>query len=450
MGDSNPTPGAGPDPAPKGNTTQKVTVVAVITALAALVTALNKDALWKFVGDRIQSQQQAEANFNAELKNVVALLEATPPPPTETIRISVGTAYGYATKPELKCKVVNVIYNTRDQTLYAKIAPVEFLEDANGFKGKCQQQLKELAALFESKGGIVRSDSPATEASNAQSTRLHIASEKVLTNTTAVGAEGWAYLGKSDGHGNLTDPSTRSITQTRAAGRVTATQPLTLRSAPKPADSDTESMLVGRVPSGAVLEVGDVKEYAEPVRPGSPPAGYLGAHVKLVEKGAAAASQLTAPRRTLARAVRGGRAPVAALASDCPPFPQSNSLHGPRQRWVYVGQKADKSNNDAFIDGTSRLTTKCVPRDGAVARTTQQLKVLVGPDPHDPPGVRPNGDALTAGTSILVVGDVAGYGFDATADPKFCDRDPQPRRSDPPIPAGHEKRYCVYIPFNQV
>ena len=24
------------------------------------------------------------------------------------------------------------------------------------------------------------------------------------------------------------------------------------------------------------------------------------------------------------------------------------------------------------------------------------------------------------------------------------------RRVDPPIPAGHEKRYCVYIPFSQV
>jgi hypothetical protein len=449
MGDSNPTPGAGPDPAPKGNTTQKVTIVAVITALATLVTALNRDALWKFVGDRIQSRAAAEAQFNTELQKVVAMLEATPPPPTETIRISVGNVYSNANKPELKCKVVNVIYNTRDQTLYAKIAPVEFLEDANGFKGKCQQQLQELAKLFVDKGGVVRSDSPVTDASNAQSTRLHIASEKVLTNTTAVGADGWAYLGKSDGHGNLPDSATRTIKETRAAGRVTATQDLTLRSAPKPADSDTETMIVGRVPSGAVLEVGELKEYLEAVRPGSPPAGYLWAHVKLVEKGAAAASRLTAPRRTLARAVRGGRAPVAALASDCPPFPQTNSLHGPRQRWVYVGQKADNSNNDAFIDNTSRLTAKCVPRDGALTRTTQQLKVYVGSDPHYP-GVKPNGEALTAGTSIQVVGDVAGYGFDASADPKFCDRDPQPRRTDPPIPAGHEKRYCVYVAFNQV
>ena len=81
-----------------------------------------------------------------------------------------------------------------------------------------------------------------------------------------------------------------------------------------------------------------------------------------------------------------------------------------------------------------------------MVRAKQDLKVFVGKDPHWP-GVTPQGGIIAAGTDIRVVGDIAGYPFDATSDPNFCDRNPRPQKSLVPVPLGHRKWYCVYVPF---
>jgi hypothetical protein len=97
--------------------------------------------------------------------------------------------------------------------------------------------------------------------------------------------------------------------------------------------------------------------------------------------------------------------------------------------------------------GTTRLNTSCIPRDGQVVRAARDMRVFIGPDPHWP-GVRPQGGVVAAGTDIRIVGDVAGYPFDATANANFCSAIPVPQRVLVPIPAGHQKRYCVYLPFS--
>ena len=253
------------------------------------------------------------------------------------------------------------------------------------------------------------------------------------------------YAGLSDGHGNLIDPAARTIKETRAEGRVTTTHELTLHSVVPNAAIDQPDHTLGRIPVGSELDVLEVKEIAETVTPGSRPAGYVWVRAKLRSKGVGTASLLMIPHRALTRAHR-APAQTFGAGSQCAPYPETNSLHDARQRWIYVGQKT--TGSDQFIAGTSLLDTPCVPRDGAVARLTQQARVFVGRDPHYP-GVRPSGEALTAGTNIQVVGDVAGYPFDAVEDPSFCMRNPPPRRVDRAIPPGH-KRYCVYVPFNPI
>jgi hypothetical protein len=130
----------------------------------------------------------------------------------------------------------------------------------------------------------------------------------------------------------------------------------------------------------------------------------------------------------------------------CPPFHQHNSLHNAAQRWIFVGEKQGPSST-SFLPGTSTVNTNCIPRDGTIVRATRDLKVLVGKDPHWP-GVTPQGQFLAAGTPIQIVGDISGYPYDATANPDFCRHDPTPQRDLIAFPTGHQKRYCVYIPFN--
>jgi len=59
---------------------------------------------------------------------------------------------------------------------------------------------------------------------------------------------------------------------------------------------------------------------------------------------------------------------------------------------------------------------------------------------------------LAAGTQVQIVGDISGFPFDATANPGFCNMlpAPKPQRTYVPIPQGHQKRYCVYLPFNGI
>jgi hypothetical protein len=132
-------------------------------------------------------------------------------------------------------------------------------------------------------------------------------------------------------------------------------------------------------------------------------------------------------------------------SSACPSYTQHNSLHGRNQLWVLAGE-TDNANRNAFLPGTSRVNTNCIPRDGQLVRATQSLRIFIGADPHYP-GVSPQGGIVAAGTEIRVVGDVAGYPFDATANPGFCNQVPVPQKNLTPIPAGHRKHYCVYLPF---
>jgi|SRR5580700_653074 hypothetical protein len=134
---------------------------------------------------------------------------------------------------------------------------------------------------------------------------------------------------------------------------------------------------------------------------------------------------------------------------NCPPLRQNSSLHSAKQLWVWVGEKPDTNKSDAFVPGTSRINNPCIPRDGETVQAVKDLPVFVGSDPYYP-GVHPQGGIVVAGAQFRVVGDVSGYPFDATADPGFCGGNPPPSKSKalPVIPAGHIKRYCVYLPIS--
>lgn len=147
----------------------------------------------------------------------------------------------------------------------------------------------------------------------------------------------------------------------------------------------------------------------------------------------------------LQRARRLAGAVAVNTSASCPAYTQHNSLHGQGQLWVLAGETND-ANRNAFLPGTSRVNTNCIPRDGQLVRATQSLRIFVGTDPHYP-GVRPQGGVVAAGIEIRVVGDVAGYPFDATANPGFCNQVPAPQKNLVAVPAGHQKHYCVYVPF---
>ncbi len=449
-------PGLGPNRGPNANLPRNIAVfVAVLGALAGFIAALNPPACYAFVTSMFQfvrtpsvaNEQKFETAFNAVLKQLLIK-----PPDVDNLRQTIGVAYDTAAKPEWKCRVVNVVINTGDQTLSLKIAPVGIYEDYQhaDLPKRCAEELRTLAKMIEASdtfGPFVQGSSSDAPAQTAQDdkriTHLKIAADAIVAQQTPLGTTGWVYVGRTDPTGQLT--LSRIIAEDRAKGRVTTLHDMSIRSAAPSSPETVSGTVVGRIPAGSKLSVISVKQVTQRVASGSP-GSYLWALVSLVFRGPGETRVTAVSHRTRVRAVHAWPRFVAYVA-PCPLYPETNSLHGPTQRWIYVGQKVDGS--DEFLAQTSHLDTQCVPRDGAVARVTQRAKVFVGRDPHWP-GVTPTGQVVVAGTNVQVVGDVAGYGFDASDDPTFCDRDPQPRQRDPRIQSGHEKRYCVYIPFNPI
>ena len=159
-----------------------VSIVALLGAVTALVAVLNKDALIGLVRAQIEYRHQVdaearrkadEAQHKAEdtLRIAIIMVHATPPPPPpDLVRQSVADAFAAAPTTEMKCRVVDVVINVEDQTLYARITPVEFIQSAPTFKGQCEQQLKQLAEMILAKGAFVPSTSVATKATDTHST----------------------------------------------------------------------------------------------------------------------------------------------------------------------------------------------------------------------------------------------------------------------------------------
>ena len=361
---------------PKPMSTNVAAIVALIGAVAGLIAVMNRGPLGKLIADLwtqpVVARQEAQKKFDDAYNVVLALIKATPPPRANMVRESVGVAYDYAKGDDsLKCKVVNIIINYGDQTVAVQFVPVEFARDVDqGTTPRyCAGDVHKLAILYKSKGAYV--SSRASNLNDQRTTALNVATEKVIADDTTAGTKGWMYIGRSDGHGNLSDPATRMIKESRAEGRITTTRALTLY-AVVPVASEDQVNPVGRVRTGSVLDVLDVKDVAEVVQEGSPPAAYTWARVKIVSQGATSTSMRTPTRRVLVRSP----AIVTASAHRCAPFPETNSRHGASQRWVYVGQKV--YGDDAFVRGTSLLDTPCVPRDGMAARVLQQTRVFVG------------------------------------------------------------------------
>jgi hypothetical protein len=410
---------------------EKIIVAGVLAIFAC-------GAFWAFVTKVFDNRNAPQLNFETAYNAMLDSLKIKPPD-YDRDRRDVGTAYDLAIQPPWKCRVVHVVVNSTAMTI--RITPIAVYDDfkRNALPNECADELKALALALTKTPAFAPYLGATSPSEDQRNTQLHELADGLNAKRTAAGTQGWAYLGRSDSTGHLT--AARLVAQTLPRGQLTATHDISLTKAPPPRADADPGKPVGRALVGSTFRVLSVRQLAE-ASSGKSTGSYTWALVTLQTKGSSTAvSFLQHGRRVPTRERAHSR--VVALFAGCQAFAETNSLHSPTQRWIYVGQKID---SNSFVASSSKLDTPCVPRDGAVARVTQSTKVYVGSDPHWP-GVRPNGQALLAGTNVQVVGDVSGYPFDATSDPGFCERDPQPQRKYSSIPAGHQKRYCVYIPF---
>jgi hypothetical protein len=393
---------------------------------------------------------ELQTSFNA---GIADLENSVTSKPSDTLELRVKAAEAYrraAAGPpnrtlDWKCQVVDMIYSASDPDI-AQATPLDAYTDYdNSALTKCADKVFDLALLDWD--AFLRLKAQSDGALARQRLIKYVVAKGTTSNVV-----GWTYIGQADSNLAYTikyikEPTANMGQTVTISSILSDEQGVPLHDLPPSPTNLDQGGIAGFLPEGSRATILDIRKVEER-RKGAQSAYLVFAKAKVVavEPLSAIATNRGDARLRLARRVRY----TVALASPpprCPAYAQHNSLHSNTQLWVYVGEKpAAGDSGDAFVGGTSRVNTGCIPRDGQVVRATQDLKVLKGSDPHWP-GVIPQGGVVAAGTDIRVVGDVSGYPFDATLDPAFCNRDPAPQRTLAPVPDGHKKLYCVYVPF---
>jgi hypothetical protein len=427
-----------------------VAVAATVAILGAIAGVLQ--FLPATTTQIIDVVNRPKASFDDGMQQLETGLKS-PQPSVLVVRTTAAEAYrragqawfGRAT--DWKCQVVDLFYNEMDPIL-SEAMPLAAYSDYEAAKlTPCDAHVFTVATLDWNTFLTLKAQSDG-------STQRLEAIRHVVAQGTKAQVVGWAYLGELDSKGRYTikyihEPAANVGDTVTTASEATADGVMLHLFPPAPDDKASRTSIggiAGFLPDGSkmtILKLGRLPEH----RIGEAD-GYLAfaeARVVSVEPLLASASHRRHRFLQLAERVRGDVA-LAASPATCPVYQQHNSVHGQGQLWVFAGE-TDNSNANAFLAGTSRLNTSCIPRDGQVVRAARDMRVFIGPDPHWP-GVRPQGGVVAAGIDIRVAGDVAGYPFDATANPNFCSAIPVPQQSLVPIPPGHQKRYCVYLPFS--
>jgi hypothetical protein len=431
--------------------TQKlpVAVAAIVAILGAVGAVLHY--LPATTSQVIDVLNGPKASFDGSVQQLEAGLKA-PNPSILALRTSAAEAYRQAGQAwfgratDWKCQVVDIFYNEMDPSV-AEAVPLEAYSDyETSLLAPCSSHVFALATLdwgsfldfkAQSQGSVERLE----------------AIRHVVAQGTKAQTVGWAYLGERDAKGSF---AVRYIheaaakvgdTVTTSSGSTNDGVLLHLFAPAMRAGAGDLALggIAGFLPDGSritILKLGSQVER----RLGGPDAYLVFAEAQVVAVQPLLASALGSESMYMQRTRRVRSVVAMAGAAACPTYTQHNSLHGKTQLWVFAGE-SDNADRNGFLPGTSRLNTTCIPRDGQLVRATQDLRVFVGQDPHYP-GVRPQGGVVVAGTEIRIVGDIAGYPFDATANPSFCNQIPVPQKNLVPVPAGHRKRYCVYVPFS--
>jgi hypothetical protein len=388
-----------------------------------------------------ESMQQLETGLKSPKPSVVALRTNA----AEAYRRAGQAWFGRATN--WKCQVVDLFYNEMDPILSEAMPLAAYSDYEASQLTPCAAHVFSVAALDWNVFLTLRA------MSDGSVPRLD-AIRHVVAQGTKAQVVGWAYLGQLDAKGRYTikyihEPDASVGDTVTTASEATADGVMLHVFPPAPNDTTSQTYIggvAGFLPDGSkmtILKIGRLPER----RIGEPDAYLAFAEARVVSVSPLLASAPIREHRYLQLASRGRDYIAAAqLAVTCPAYQQHNSLHGQNQLWIFAGE-TDNGNRNGFLAGTSRLNTNCIPRDGQVVRATRDMRVFIGPDPHWP-GVKPQGGVVAPGTDIRIVGDVAGYPFDATANPNFCSAIPVPQKTLVPIPAGHQKHYCVYLPFS--
>jgi hypothetical protein len=416
-------------------------IVALLSAIAGLVNVLPWPSLLPKPNPVIIAHEQ-------QFGTAMQLFEGNLRRPTtdvNSLRAGADEAYRVASlvppQPLWQCQVVRSIYDQASPDL-AEATPIEAYNDyLEGRLPDCDE-IAVVARLDWN--GIHRLKTR----DSGTKIRLNLVNH-VVAKGTAIGAVGWIYLGymKSGQYAPRYTVQLPEIGNVVTLGVPDGQDPLDGDGLPVQ-DEAPQSVAVNDGSITAYLLVGSRYEIralkSVPDLGSGAPASYVYGNISVT---AVAPVPNTVARYTVRRklARREAASRIVPTMTRCPSFQQHNSMHAVSQSWVYIGQTSDNAPNQ-FVPGTALLQMLCVPRNGSIIRTAKDAKVLVGPDPHWP-GVVPQGRVLPAGAQIQVAGDVSVYPFDATATPNFCSVDPKPQKDYAPIPPGHEKRYCVYLPF---
>jgi hypothetical protein len=426
-----------------------VVVGSIVAILGALAGILQWVVPW--LSHEQDLNTQAEAAFNKSLADFETAATANAPNLT-ALRFKAEDAYRLAqggawwNREDWACSVVGDIYTAADPDL-AAATPVDAYRDYDSHRlSKCADQVVNVARLDWD--AYLRFKAP-TDGAAAVRHELEI----VVASGTNAQLQGWAYVGRTDAHGQYTTKLIAEPDADAQPGHTVSISPavddgLPLHATPQRASEDSPTGIVGFLPDGSTFKIVALSPVPE-LQKGAPSTYLVWAKAGVLTVSAmeAVAARRSHAREALARDVRGAPTQTVALnGADCPPRAQHNSVHQKDQLWVYIGQRPDTNASDAFVPGTARVKSACIPRDGQVVQATQDLKVLVGSDPVWP-GVAPQGGVVAQGTDIRVVGDISGYPYDASKSSTFCNRDPAPQQHLVPIPAGDTKRYCVYLPF---
>jgi hypothetical protein len=439
--------------------TQKLPVV--VASIVALLVAIT--GILHFLPGTItavinfaDAVSPATQSFLGDFKQLKADVKAQTP--IKALRADAFDTYNWAAqswfwqRSNRKCQVVDLMYNDNAYNVAPGTPMNAYTDFVNSALPACSNEIFNLATTDWATYFSAKPDP-------SNSVQRQAAIRQTVARGTRSQAVGWTYLGLLEPNGRY---SVKYIKETPKPGGIatisedTASGEDTLPGSPEAVEgailfmgppppgkqeNAEEEGIVGFLPDGSALTILSLIPRKD--GPDEQAATYVYAKIRVM---AVQPLQVSALTGGFADPFTRWLAPsVAMAATTCPPYPQHNSIHDASQLWVYAGKRAD-TGNDAFVVGTSRLTTPCIPREGQMVRAKQDLKVFVGKDPHWP-GVTPQGGIIAAGTDIRVVGDIAGYPFDATSDPNFCDRNPRPQKSLVPVPLGHRKWYCVYVPF---